>query len=98
MKYSVLVALLLFFSVADSTPGELPTCTSLNQKTLYNVRSWGGHWGQANCWGGDLIGRSYVRRNKIMEVKWNDSTRLCVVLKGEYLWDCRLEHDGPDRH
>ena len=33
----------------------------------------------ADFWGGDLVGRSYVSRNKIMEVKWNDSRRLCVV-------------------
>ena len=85
MKYSLLAALLLLSSVAHSTPREIPTCASLNQKTLYNVRSWGGNWGQADCWGGDLVGRSYVSRNKTMEVKWNDSRRLCVVLKGEYL-------------
>ena len=98
MKYSLLAALLLLSSVAHSTPREIPTCASLNQKTLYNVRSWGGNWGQADCWGGDLVGRSYVSRNKIMEVKWTDSTRLCVVLKGEYLWDCRIEDGGSDRH
>ena len=93
MKYSLLAALLLLSGLAHSAPIDTPTCASLNKKTLYSAPDWDGNWGRANCWGGDVVDRSYVNENKTMKVKWNGSTRLCVVLKGEYLWDCRLEHD-----
>ena len=92
MKYSLLAALLLNSGLAYSATEQTPTCASLNQKTLHAVHEWDENWGQANCWGGDLVDRSYVSENKILEVKWKDGTMRCVVLKGEYLWNCQEEN------
>ena len=38
MKYSLLAALLLNSGLAYSATEQLPTCASLDQKTLYAVR------------------------------------------------------------
>jgi hypothetical protein len=91
MKYSLLAALLLNSGLAYSATEQLPTCASLHQKTLYAVHDRDGNWGQANCWGGDEVEQSYVVENVVLEIRWEDSSRRCVVLKGEYLWSCKEE-------
>jgi hypothetical protein len=88
MKYSLLVALSLNSGFAYSATEQMPTCASLNEKTLYAVHDQDGNWGQPNCAGVDKVEKSYVAENVVLEIKWSDSSKPCLVLKGEYLWDC----------
>ena len=91
MKYSLLAALLLNSGLAYSATEEIPTCASLNQKTLQAVRDSENSWGQVNCLGSDVY-QMYVEQNMVLEIKWDNSSKRCVVLKGEYVWKCRPAH------
>ena len=91
MKYSLLAALLLNSGLAYSATEEIPTCASLDQKTLHAVRDTENSWGQVSCLGSD-VAQMYVEQNMVLEIKWDNSSKRCLVLKGEYVWKCRTAH------
>jgi hypothetical protein len=94
MKFAFALICLFFCLpvVAQSSNGSVPACQNLGQGTLFNVQSWSGNWGRPDCRGVDEVVNSYVGRSHIIEVEWRNSSRKCVVLKGEYLWSCRISH------
>lgn len=91
MKYSLLAALLLNSGLAYSASEDVPTCASLNQKTLYGFRDTERGWGEVRCPGGD-VSHMYVEQDVVVQIKWDNGSKRCVVLRGEYVWKCKTPH------